>query len=305
MGAGQGAHQLLVRHQRVARVDQVPHLLEVRLVAAVLTGQEHRQVLALVDGAVDADLRAGRVPLDHGARAVGPRIDLARGQGDPERRFHLGRVGREHDPDARPHRPGLDHHRIADPVGRRPGLLDRGGQLEARLVEARRGEFGPGAPLVAAAAYARYRQTRHAELGGEQSGVQDERLVPAHQAGDAAPGGHFPGRRPHRLGVEHVGDDDLVEVVTLPRGPQIVEQHHVQTRRPGAAADRRDQVLPVHLQAAADDQQRAPAGAHRALLVSVVARRARRSVRMSWERWARTLMRESAMPWVSSLTPWR
>src|SRR5262249_57605857 len=65
--------QLRIAQQRILRVHHVADLLEVRRVADLLAGHEHRQHLPGVYRRVDADLRSGQVLLDEHHDLVVPR----------------------------------------------------------------------------------------------------------------------------------------------------------------------------------------------------------------------------------------
>jgi hypothetical protein len=229
----------------------VADLLEVRLVADLLTGHEHRQDLAVVDRGVDTDLWPGQVLLDQHRHVVLPgagkrgvvRESVARGQ-------LVQGVGSDHT-QAGGQRARLEHDRIADLLRRGDRLVEVRGQDRLRLRYAGRGQRLPGQPLVSAphdhvrvAAGQRKRR-------GHLRALQDARLVPAQHAVDRLARDYLAGRGHHLGYVGRTGqvteDGEAVEVVELPTRLGAQQQVH-----PKPGPDRPEQVLAIEPAAGGD-----------------------------------------------------
>ncbi len=257
----QHRQQFRIGAQRVVRGDVVADLLEVGEEADLFAGHEHRVVLAVHDGRVDADLGPFEILLDQRPAAVGDRSDPAGLVGGPERPGDLAGVRGEHDADAGAHAARLDDDRVADLLRRREGLLGGVHPGVPGLVDARLGEQPAAAVLVPAALHTVHARAGQAQCVRHVRGRHDQGLVPAQHAAHRDAPRQLPGGREHRVPVGEVHDRVPAEPGCLPAGLVVREQPD-RVRRRGTG----QQVLAVLAQPAPDEQDHAL----RALAVAVV-----------------------------------
>ncbi len=233
-----------IGEQRVPGVHDVPYLLEVRWVADLLAGHEHGKHPAAVHRRVHADLRPGEILLHQDSDVITPRP----GQGGVARERELSgqliRAGDQHRAQARRHGARLEHHGVADLVGRGQRFLQRGDQDRACLGHFRGRQRLAGQVLVAAA----HRRVRiaagQAQRGRYLRSLQHAGLIPGQHAGQ------WPGSGDIGGSGDHVGRVDRLLLAAEHRPAGHVAQFPSwlgpqQQVYPVAGADRGQQVLPV------------------------------------------------------------